>query len=514
MKIRKLNSDLKIILNQSNDSKTELGWSDSFQEYEKQSLESVINASENYETIRYIHEPYSGLTTNPYHTQSDIWFYFYFLSGNTYVQNYEAVGISNDENSKLLRQSSKSFFRLEFYKTPNNESPDRNNRKFVFAKNLSLPLGEKFFITNDNFNKNVSVPVFIGSNYRNKENMYLFWFTDDSAFDETLFTGNTFFMSARFFNAIDGSVTEFTNKNLKIDNSSLLDGRVGLKNNPIKFYEKDVTNGSVIDESNDMYYRVTINRNNGYTYKILRGLTGSTEMTVSTTPVPSKTPTPTPTPTATFGATPEPTPSPTSSPTPSATNEPTPTFLPTEPPTPTPSPTPSPTESPSPTPSATETPSSTPLPSPTPSPTESPSSTPVSTSPPTATPTPTFTATPSTYNLTIKGAEISPGENSKQTVYCFYKINAGSWVQLGSGLLPTSGEITFGTFSATSTDTVSLALRVGTSTDITFGVGYSIPTGYCGQSSPYSFTPSFNENIRLLANVIDNGFAYVLDQCP
>lgn len=318
MKIRIPNENINLILNSENNSKTELGWSDSFQEFEKQSLEEIINPVENYETVRYIHEPYSGLTTNPYHTQSDIWFYFYFVSGSTYVQNYEALGLTNDTNASLSRQTSKSFFRLEFYKTPNNDVPDRNNRKFVFSKNLTIPLGEKFFITENNFNKNVYVPVFNGSNYRNKENMYLFWFADDTAFSETLVTGNTFFVSARFFNALDGSVIEFTNKNLSIDNSSLLDGRVGTKLNPIKFYEKGIPNSQIIDESNDMYYRMVINRDNGYTYKFARGLTGSTN-TVVITPTPTTTSS-TPLPTATsFIPTPTPTPTITLTPTPSAT---------------------------------------------------------------------------------------------------------------------------------------------------------------------------------------------------
>lgn len=322
MRIKLSNKDLNILLNSENHSKTELGWSDSFQQYEDESLRDIINPVENYETVRYIHEPYTGITSNASLTQSDIWFYFYFISGATYNQSYESVGISNKVNSELQRQSSKSFFRLEFYKTPNNESPNRNNRKLVFSKNLTLPLGEKFFLTADSFNKEIYVPVFNGNNYKNKENMYLFWFADDTAFSETLITGNTFYMSARFFNAIDGSVIEFTNKNLSIDNSLLIDGRIGKKEQPVVFYEKGITGSSVIDEQNDMYYRMIINRNNGYTYKIIRGLTGVTEFNQIT-------PTPTPTPTNTSIV---PTPTSTSIPiptsTPSSTLAPTPTALP------------------------------------------------------------------------------------------------------------------------------------------------------------------------------------------
>ena len=92
-----------------------LGSEENLQQFEGEVLRDIINPIENYEVVRYIHEPYdfqSGLQ------QSDIWYYFYFLSGNTYVQDYSPVDISYQENELLLKQTTNSFFRLEFYKTP------------------------------------------------------------------------------------------------------------------------------------------------------------------------------------------------------------------------------------------------------------------------------------------------------------------------------------------------------------------------------------------------------------
>lgn len=241
MKILKPLQNLNIVLNNQTDFKTNLGWSESFVEYENEMLDLVINDIENYETVRYIHQEYDGMTTNPLHTQNDIWFYFYFLSGGTYVQNYEAVGITNSENAKLTKQTTNSFFRLEFFKTPNDESPDRSNRRLIFAKNLDLPIGEKFYLTMNDFNDYVFVPVFIGSNYKNKENMYFYWFQDDTPYDETELTGNTFYMTAKFFNGGDGSILDFTNTCF------------------------DTTHE--VDETQDMYYKVIIDMNN-YSYRI------------------------------------------------------------------------------------------------------------------------------------------------------------------------------------------------------------------------------------------------------
>lgn len=255
MKILRDNSDKFIRIDGLTDIKTDAGWQENAKEFEDQTLEKIINPIENYETVRYIHKSYSGITSNTSDLQSDIWFYFYFRSGNTgnvvYVQNYEPTGLTNKENAKMLRQSTESFFRLEFYKTPNDEAPDRSNRRLVFAKNLSLPVGEKFYLTSTTVNDNIYVPVFVGSNYRNKENMYFYWFQDESAFNESTLTGNTFYMTAKYFNAVDGTITDFVNTCMSPSTNVI--------------------------ESEDLYYKVIIDKSD-YSYQVYQftGTTGST----------------------------------------------------------------------------------------------------------------------------------------------------------------------------------------------------------------------------------------------
>ena len=186
MEILKNNTNLNIVINTEQNFRTDLGWQENLVEFEKEVLEDIINPSKNYETVRYIHKPYdvtiSGITLN----QSDIWFKFYFrTSGETpnYVLDYNPIGITTRENELMLKQSTESFFRLEFYKTPGVisntgttltcEPPTRQNRRLVNSRNLSLPLGEKFFYTTTNSGYYIHVPVFTGSNYRNRENMYM-----------------------------------------------------------------------------------------------------------------------------------------------------------------------------------------------------------------------------------------------------------------------------------------------------------------------------------------------------
>ena len=322
MKIVRKNKDINILLNSETDFQTNLGWQENLVEFEEEVLSNIINPIDNYETVRYIHEPYTS-SNSVY--QTDIWFYFYFLDANTRYDNgldYNLVGITTQENATLTRSTSDSFFRLEFYKTPKSgatyEPPTRLNRKLVFAKNLSLPIGEKFYYTT--LQDYIHVPVFTGSNYRNKENMYLFWFQDESVLEETIYQGtettNTFFMSAKFYNQKDLTIIDFTKSAL--------------------------STGVTVSESNDLYYQVDINKTD-YTYKIFNysgGTKGSRIGTGHTTnaikfyekggqgPAPS----PTPTPAASSASTPPATPaaSPAASPgsTPASTANPTPTPTP------------------------------------------------------------------------------------------------------------------------------------------------------------------------------------------
>ena len=320
MKILRKDTDLNLLLNTETDFQTNLGWEESLKEFETEILSDIINPIENYETVRYIHKPYLSDGVE----QTDIWFYFYFQSGGTYVQDYTPQGISSQENENMLKQATESFFRLEFFKTPGTvsgttltcEPPTRQNRKLIFAKNLSLPLGEKMFY--NPLNGYIHLPVFRGSNYSNKENMYFFWFQDESVLTETNLsgttTGNTFFMTAKFYNAKEGTILDFTND--------------------------CYSTGHTITEQNDMYYQVDINKTD-YSYQVYfyNGVVKCEEVGLTNKPImffergggsaptnilyhtcSNVTPTPTPTNTPTPTVTPTKTPTPTPTPTPSATS--------------------------------------------------------------------------------------------------------------------------------------------------------------------------------------------------
>jgi hypothetical protein len=215
------NNNLNVVINSEQNFRTDLGWEENFKDFEKEVLEDIINPAKNYETVRYIHRPYPSPLLNG-KEQCDIWFKFYFISGSTYVQDYSAdnVGITLRENELMLKQSTESFFRLEFYKTPGTvtngvltcDPPTRQNRRFVNARDLSLPLGEKFLYESENSGFYIHIPVFTGSNYRNKENMYLFWFEDESTLKDTNLSGTTTLDRYTFNNTGTTKTILFTNE--------------------------------------------------------------------------------------------------------------------------------------------------------------------------------------------------------------------------------------------------------------------------------------------------------------
>ena len=310
MKIVRNYVDNNIVINTETDIQTNAGWEENLQEFETEVLKEIINPIENYETIRYIHAPYSTTKNSLTFQQVDLWFEFYFLSGGTYTTDYTAAGITLNENTKFLAQFSKSFFRVEFYKTPgtvtNNvltcQPPTRVNRKMVFAKNLPTTLSEKFHL--NSVSDTIHIPIFHASNYKNREMIYQFWFQDESVLTETNFsgttTGNTFFMTAKFYNTKDGSIVDFTNSDLittqEVTEQNHLYYQVDFDyvNHTYSIYRYNgTTKGSRIGESGDpiLFYEKG-------------GKIGIATPTPTPSPALTKTPTPTPTPTVTPTRTP------------------------------------------------------------------------------------------------------------------------------------------------------------------------------------------------------------------
>ena len=83
--LRNRNNNQNILLTQTQDFKTDLGWTEEAEKMDNEVLASILNLSQNYETVRYIHEPYNSAVSGIY--QTDIWYYFYFYNSLVFEQH-------------------------------------------------------------------------------------------------------------------------------------------------------------------------------------------------------------------------------------------------------------------------------------------------------------------------------------------------------------------------------------------------------------------------------------------
>lgn len=251
--VRKNSGNIKNVVLE-NKEKNDLGWEMGLNEFIEHKMKDIINPIENYETIKYIHGLYDLTIGGHPLKQRDIFYHFHFIDPDGgYTQDYNVIGLTYMENSMLLRETKKSFFKLEFYKTKNNESPTKYNRILVSSKMISIPLGEKTFF--DPINDTIHSPVFRGGSVKNTEIMNFYWFEDESNIISDEYTGDTFWMYGKFYNSDNGDILGFstienetpteddlyyqlklyTNGTYEITNNG---ERIGTKDNPIKFFEK------------------------------------------------------------------------------------------------------------------------------------------------------------------------------------------------------------------------------------------------------------------------------------
>ena len=137
MEILKNSNNLNIVVNSEQNFRTDLGWQDNLADFEDEILKDIINPSKNNETVRYIHKPYDKTISGITMSQTDIWFQFYFSSGDTpnYVLDYNPIGITTKENELINGYFNlyKSYVDLVKYK---NNQDKTKKRIFLRLNNL------------------------------------------------------------------------------------------------------------------------------------------------------------------------------------------------------------------------------------------------------------------------------------------------------------------------------------------------------------------------------------------
>jgi len=160
---------------------------------------------------------------------------FKFSTGNTYSDNFYYAGFSEDEVVNKRNALTKSFFRLDFF-----DSPDEKTQNLMFSEFINIGLGTSS--TSFSFDR-------------------LFWFKNDSVFTVNS-TYRKFYFNVTFFNAKTGTTKKLINKDLTQTLSM-----EQYKNNPEwRFAEVRVLNPynnlNLVGNKNKIFYIEPINGNN------------------------------------------------------------------------------------------------------------------------------------------------------------------------------------------------------------------------------------------------------------
>lgn len=175
-----------------------LGMDQSIDEYEKTVIKKVIGTGRDFEVTRFAHEPSTGTTDNTF-----INYEFYFYSGGSldnisnWRVNYLSEGFTPQEVFYYENNFSNSFFKLDFYDTPD-EKRQTNYLTIILPTQQGLLMQAQMQRTLVNIRK----PQFVLDYVGDKEGFFIYWLKKKTFLDV-----DTFYMSAKFFNAKTGQFT-------------------------------------------------------------------------------------------------------------------------------------------------------------------------------------------------------------------------------------------------------------------------------------------------------------------
>lgn len=194
-----------------------VGQDDAVEKYQEQVVEDVVGFPGDFEILRFAHEPYSG------NTKTDIKYDFYFFGdeegnppvnpsllvqsttdGTQWFKSYIPEGFSTTDIYYYIKPFTKSFFKLDFYDTKNTISQTN-----YFT--LIIPVQQGFTtsatISTQLPNVPIKIPSFKLDYVGDKEGFFLYWLRDKEFYNGL----NTFYMTAKFFDAGLGVFVKMTN---------------------------------------------------------------------------------------------------------------------------------------------------------------------------------------------------------------------------------------------------------------------------------------------------------------
>lgn len=189
------------------------GVNESIEVYENEIIKKIINPIDDFETVRYAHEPWSDTINGVTKTSTNYQFYFYSATTDTsitattddsnWVIDYRANGLSTA--NVLYREPvfSQSFFKLDFYDTKNTTSQQIFLTIIIpvrQGKTVKVPFGVNNFV-------DIKTPNFSLDYIGDKEAYYIYWLTS------TEFVSlSHLYMSAKFYDAGVGQFKRMMNQ--------------------------------------------------------------------------------------------------------------------------------------------------------------------------------------------------------------------------------------------------------------------------------------------------------------
>ena len=179
-----------------------LGLDMAIEEYEQTVITEVIGIGRDFEVSRFEHLPATATTNN-----TEINYEFYFYSGgslndiNNWRINYLGEGFTPQEVYYYENNFSNSFFKLDFYDTPD-EKAQKNYLTIILPTQQGLYMETQMQRTLVNIKK----PKFVLDYVGDKEGFFIYWLKKRNFLDI-----KTFFMSAKFYDAKNGYFTKMMN---------------------------------------------------------------------------------------------------------------------------------------------------------------------------------------------------------------------------------------------------------------------------------------------------------------
>ena len=195
------------------------GQEDSIEIFQTNAAEEVIGIASDFETARFAHKEYNcsvggGL---PQPICTDVNYEFYFFSGNptslsnvlfwgnSYFAKFipPAVPFTTSELYYNTNTFSKSFFKIDFYDLPD-EKAQTNYITIILPTQQGST--EKATLTTYLPTVDVKKPKFKLDYVGDKEGFFIYWLRNTD-----FFSADTFYMSAKFFDARSGQFTKMMN---------------------------------------------------------------------------------------------------------------------------------------------------------------------------------------------------------------------------------------------------------------------------------------------------------------